>query len=214
MHGGAAAIADRDFPADCADASGQFLRRFQALGRRRKSHDRNANRIRVGLLFVRTLRRLLVGDDCKAHPGQPVTGRQRAAGRRRRAGFSKVLIASGVGDTLAEIAKQVPVPTLVLGWLIAAAFRVATGSATTAITAAGGIVGVIVADDPEIHRELLVLSLGAGSLTLSHVNDGGFWFVKELFSLTVAQTLRTWTVLETVLSLVALVVILILNFFL
>jgi gluconate:H+ symporter, GntP family len=125
------------------------------------------------------------------------------------AGFSKVLIASGVGDTLGNLAKQVPVSTLVMGWLIAAAFRVTTGSATTAITAAGGILSVMVVDDQAINRELLVLALGAGSLTLSHVNDGGFWFVKELFSLTVQQTLKTWTVLETVLSLVALVVILI-----
>ena len=124
------------------------------------------------------------------------------------AGFSKVLIASGVGESLAELAQQTPLPTLVLGWLIAAAFRVATGSATTAITAAGGIVSVIVADDQTINRELLVLALGAGSLTLSHVNDGGFWFVKEYFGLSVQQTLQTWTVLETVLSLVALAVIL------
>jgi len=127
------------------------------------------------------------------------------------AGFSKVLIASGVGDTLGNLAKQVPVSTMVLGWLIAAAFRVTTGSATTAITAAGGILSVIVVNDQTINRELLVLALGAGSLTLSHVNDGGFWFVKELFSLTVQQTLKTWTVLETVLSVVALAVILVLD---
>jgi GntP family gluconate:H+ symporter len=128
------------------------------------------------------------------------------------AGYSKVLIACGVGDALADLARQVPVPQLVLGWIIAAAFRVATGSATTAITAAGGIVAVMIADDPNVHRELLVLALGAGSLTLSHVNDGGFWFVKELFSLTVQQTLKTWTVLETVLSIVALAVVLFLDF--
>ncbi len=127
------------------------------------------------------------------------------------AGFSKVLIASGVGDSLAELAQQVPLPTLVLGWLIAAAFRVATGSATTAITAAGGIVSVLVVGDERINRELLVLALGAGSLTLSHVNDGGFWFVKEYFGLSVEQTLRTWTVLETVLSMVALAVILLID---
>ena len=127
------------------------------------------------------------------------------------AGFSKILIASGVGQTLADLTQQVPLPTLVLAWLIAAAFRVATGSATTAITAAGGIASVFVKDDPTIHREFLVLALGAGSITLSHVNDGGFWFVKEYFGLTVPQTLKTWTVLETVLSLVALVILLLLD---
>ncbi|QDV25600.1 GntT/GntP/DsdX family permease [Aureliella helgolandensis] len=128
------------------------------------------------------------------------------------AGYSKVLIACGVGDTLASMAQQIPVDTMILGWLIAAAFRVTTGSATTAITAAGGIVSVMVAGDASINRELLVLALGAGSLTLSHVNDGGFWFVKELFALTVPQTLKTWTVLETVLSLVALLIVLLLNY--
>lgn len=127
------------------------------------------------------------------------------------AGFSRVLIASGAGDALAELAQQVPLPTLALGWLIAAAFRVTTGSATTAITAAGGILSVMVGDDATVDRELLVLALGAGSLTLSHVNDGGFWFVKELFALTVQQTLKTWTVLETVLSIVALAILLLLD---
>lgn len=127
------------------------------------------------------------------------------------AGFSKILIASGVGDTLAQLTGQLPLPTLVLAWLIAAAFRVATGSATTAITAAGGIVSVMIAGDNSINRELTVLAMGAGSLTLSHVNDGGFWFVKEFFGLTVQQTLKTWTVLETVLSLAALGVILALD---
>ncbi len=123
-------------------------------------------------------------------------------------GFSRVLIASGVGEALAGLTEQVPLPSLVLAWLIAAAFRVATGSATTAITAAGGIVAALLVDDSAINREFVVLALGAGSLILSHVNDGGFWFVKELFGLTVEQTLKTWTVLETVLSIVALVVIL------
>jgi GntP family gluconate:H+ symporter len=127
------------------------------------------------------------------------------------AGFSKVLIASGVGITLGKLAVQVPVSTMVMAWLVAAAFRVTTGSATTAITAAGGILSEMVSNDHAINRELLVLALGAGSLVLSHVNDGGFWFVKELFSLTVKQTLQTWTVLETVLSIVALAVILLLD---
>lgn len=123
------------------------------------------------------------------------------------AGFSRILIASGVGQTLADLALQIPLPTLVLAWLIAAAFRVATGSATTAITAAGGIASAIVVQQPDLNREFLVLSLGAGSLTLSHVNDGGFWFVKEYFGLSVTQTLKTWTVLETMLSIVALIIV-------
>jgi GntP family gluconate:H+ symporter len=128
------------------------------------------------------------------------------------AGFSKVLIAAGVGQTLAELTSQLSLPPLLLGWLLAAAVRVATGSATTAITTAAGLVAALVQQDASIDRELMVLAMGAGSLTLSHVNDGGFWFVKEYFGLTVEQTLKTWTVLETVLSVVALAWIVLLDF--
>ena len=80
-----------------------------------------------------------------------------------------------------------------------------------AITTAAGILAPIVAVKPGTNLELLVLSMGAGSLTLSHVNDGGFWFVKEYFNLTVTQTLKTWTVMETVISIVALVLVLALD---
>jgi GntP family gluconate:H+ symporter len=128
------------------------------------------------------------------------------------AGFSKVLIAAGVGQTLAELTSQLSLPPLLLGWLLAAAVRVATGSATTAITTAAGLVAALVQQDASIDRELMVLAMGAGSLTLSHVNDGGFWFVKEYFGLTVEQTLKSWTVLETVLSVVALAWIVLLDF--
>ncbi|MCA9193589.1 MAG: hypothetical protein KDB03_17575 [Planctomycetales bacterium] len=127
------------------------------------------------------------------------------------AGFSRVLIQSGVGEILANLISNVPLPPMVLGWLIAAAFRIATGSATTALTAACGIVASWLEKDPSIDPNFMVLALGSGSLTLSHVNDGGFWFVKEYFGLSVEQTLRTWTVLETVMSLVALAILVILD---
>jgi len=71
--------------------------------------------------------------------------------------------------------------------------------------------GPILALRPETNRELLVLAMGAGSLLLSHVNDSGFWFVKEYFGMTVAQTLRTWTVVETGIGVVAIVLILACN---
>lgn len=126
-------------------------------------------------------------------------------------GFNRVLVASGVGDAIAALAKGLPVSPLLLGWIVAALIRVATGSATVAITTAAGILAPIVLQTPGLNLELLILAMGAGSLVLSHVNDGGFWLVKEYLNLTVAQTLRTWTVLETVISIVALIFILLLN---
>lgn len=126
-------------------------------------------------------------------------------------GFNGVLLASGVGDAIKTMVADMPVSPLILGWLAAALIRVATGSATVAITAAAGMLAPIVAVKPGTNLELLVLSMGAGSLTLSHVNDGGFWFVKEYFNLTVTQTLKTWTVMETVISVVALVLVLMLD---
>lgn len=126
-------------------------------------------------------------------------------------GFNGVLIASGVGTAIADMVKDLAVSPLILGWVAAALIRVATGSATVAITTAAGILAPIVAVKPGTNLELLVLSMGAGSLTLSHVNDGGFWFVKEYFNLTVTQTLKTWTVMETMISVVALVLVLALD---
>ncbi|MBI1177047.1 permease DsdX [bacterium] len=122
--------------------------------------------------------------------------------------FSKVLIYSGTGDAIAAIAKSAPVSPLILGWLVAALIRVATGSATVAISTAAGILAPVTINVPGINLELLVLAMGAGSLILSHVNDGGFWLVKEYFGLTVQETLRTWTVMETVISVTALALIL------
>jgi GntP family gluconate:H+ symporter len=101
---------------------------------------------------------------------------------------------------------------LLLAWLIAAAIRVAVGSATVAITLAASLILPLAATSPGTNRELLVISLGAGSLILSHLNDGGFWFVKEYFGMTVTQTLKSWTVMETIISVVALVLVLALDF--
>jgi GntP family gluconate:H+ symporter len=125
-------------------------------------------------------------------------------------GFNGVLVASGVGKAIADSASRLPLSPLLLGWLVAALIRVATGSATVAISTAAGILAPIVAQTPGVNLELLIIAMGAGSLILSHVNDGGFWFVKEYFNMTVPQTLKTWTVVETVLSVVALLLTLLL----
>jgi GntP family gluconate:H+ symporter len=126
-------------------------------------------------------------------------------------GFSKVLDASGVGNAVAALGKQSGLSPMLLGWLTAALIRIGTGSATVAITMAAGIVAPMAAATPHLNRELLVISMGAGSLILSHVNDGGFWFVKEYFGLNVTQTLKTWTVMGTIVSVVVLGLVMILN---
>lgn len=126
-------------------------------------------------------------------------------------GFKQVLIASGAGDVIGHLAAQSGASPLVLAWLVAGAVRVVTGSATVAVITGAGLVAPLVPHYPGVSRELLVLATGAGSLMLSHVNDAGFWLVKEYFRLSVAETLKTWTVMETLISLVALPLILALS---
>lgn len=126
-------------------------------------------------------------------------------------GFSKVLQATGADLAIADIAKSLPFSPLVLGWLVAALIRVAVGSATVSITLAAGLMAPILAQHPNTSPELLVIALGAGSLFLSHLNDGGFWFVKEYLNLSVPQTLKTWTVMESLIALVALLLTLLLQ---
>ncbi|SFJ14205.1 gluconate transporter [Paenibacillus sp. UNC496MF] len=125
--------------------------------------------------------------------------------------FKQVLIDSGVGSAIAAIATSAHVNILFFAWFIAALIRVATGSATIAMTAAAGIVAPILAQTPGANVELTVLATGAGSLILSHVNDAGFWMVKEFFNISVPQTLKSWTVMETILSVVGLMLILLLS---
>ncbi len=115
-------------------------------------------------------------------------------------GFNRVLIESGVGKAIADVALGSQASPLLLAWTVAALIRVATGSATVAMTTSAGIVAPIAAATPGAHAELLVLATGAGSLVLSHVNDAGFWLIKEFFNMTVQQTLKTWTVAETIIG--------------
>ena len=126
-------------------------------------------------------------------------------------GFSRVLNASGVGEALADVGRSLHMSPLLLGWLIAGMMRVAVGSATVSVTTAASIMLPIVTHDPHINKELLVLSMGAGSLVLSHVNDGGFWLVKEYFGMDIPQTLKTWTVVETGIAVMSISLILIVS---
>ncbi len=128
-------------------------------------------------------------------------------------GFKQILIESGVGTTIAQMSENLSLSPLVLAFLIAGLIRVATGSATVALTTAAGIISPIIDHMSGVNLELLVIVTGAGSLMLSHVNDAGFWMVKEYLGLNVKETFKTWTVLETLLSFIAFGGALILNVF-
>jgi gluconate:H+ symporter, GntP family len=123
-------------------------------------------------------------------------------------GFGRILIDSGVSKVIVDLAVSANVPLLLLAWLLAALMRIATGSATVAMTTAANIVAPIALKSPGTSVELLVLATGSGALILSHVNDGGFWLVKEYFNMSVPQTFRTWTIVETIISVAALMLVL------
>ena len=118
--------------------------------------------------------------------------------------FKQVLVDSGTSQYIVDVLAGFDTNPIFIAWVIAAALRVTLGSATVAAITAAGIV-LPLAQAGAASPELLVLATGAGSLTCSHVNDTGFWLFKEYFGLTVPQTLRSWTVMETVVSLVGLV---------
>jgi Gnt-I system high-affinity gluconate transporter len=124
--------------------------------------------------------------------------------------LKQVLTDSGVSEYIASLMRQSGFSPLFLGWLIAAVIRVCVGSATVAgLTAAGIIMPVVSAGG--VNAELMVLSIGAGSLMLSHVNDTGFWLYKEYFTLSIKDTFRTWTVMETIIGISGLIGVMILN---
>ncbi|MET9264063.1 gluconate:H+ symporter [Amycolatopsis sp. NPDC004079] len=123
-------------------------------------------------------------------------------------GFKQTLVDAGVGDVITSLSKGAHLSPLLLGWLVAVAIRLATGSATVATVSAAGIVAPLAATLDPTHNALLVLAIGAGSLFFSHLNDAGFWLVKEYFGMSVGQTLKSWSVMETVISVVAIALIL------
>jgi GntP family gluconate:H+ symporter len=126
-------------------------------------------------------------------------------------GFKQMLVDAGVGDVIGSYAKDSGISPLILGWLVAVGVRLATGSATVATITAAGIVSGVAAGLDKPTLALLVLAIGAGSLFFSHVNDAGFWLVKQYFGLTVGQTIKSWSVMETVISVVGLVCVLLLS---
>lgn len=126
--------------------------------------------------------------------------------------FKQVLIDSGISNYIVNLMKDAHISPILLAWSIAGALRVALGSATVAGLTAAGIAAPLVTQTGA-NAELLVLATGAGSLLFSHVNDTGFWMFKEYFNLTIGQTFRSWTVMETIVSVVGLIGCLVLDIF-
>jgi Gnt-I system high-affinity gluconate transporter len=124
--------------------------------------------------------------------------------------LKEILLVSGVSKEIASYLGGLPIHPLVLGWMMAAIIRVCLGSATIAgLTAAGMIYPLVAAGG--VNANLMVLSIGAGSLMFSHVNDTGFWLFKEYFNLTVKETIRSWSLMETIVSVTGLAGVMILN---
>lgn len=119
-------------------------------------------------------------------------------------GFKQTLVDSGVGNVVAQWIEGAPLSPLLAGWLVAVFIRLATGSATVATITAAGIMVPVAEGLSPTHTALLVLAIGAGSVFLSHVNDAGFWLVKEYFGMTVGETFKTWSLMECIVSVVGL----------
>jgi GntP family gluconate:H+ symporter len=128
-------------------------------------------------------------------------------------GFKQVLVDTGIGTLLADWAKDANISVLLLAWVLAVLIRLATGSATVATITASSLMIGLVEGLSTGETSLVVLAVGAGSLFFSHVNDAGFWLVKEYFGMSVGQTIKTWSLMETVLSVTGLVVVLTLGAF-
>ncbi|MEQ8154302.1 MAG: gluconate transporter [Clostridiaceae bacterium] len=126
--------------------------------------------------------------------------------------FKQVLVDSGVDKYIAQIMQSTHISPLILVWLIAALLRIALGSATVAGLTAAGIAAPLVATTG-VSPELMVISAGAGSLIFSHVNDPGFWMFKEFFNLDMKETFASWSVMETIISVMGLIGVLVLNIF-
>jgi Gnt-I system high-affinity gluconate transporter len=124
--------------------------------------------------------------------------------------LKQVLIDSGVSEQIASQLNGIHVHPLVLAWLIAAIIRVCVGSATVAGLTTAGIIAPLILPT-HANPNLMVLSIGAGSLFFSHVNDSGFWLFKEYFNLSIKDTIRTWSAMETIIALVGLIGVLLLN---
>jgi GntP family gluconate:H+ symporter len=126
-------------------------------------------------------------------------------------GFKQVLIDTGIGTKLAEWATAANISVILLAWVLAVLIRLATGSATVATITASSLMLGLIEGMSAGEVSLIVLAVGAGSVFFSHVNDAGFWLVKEYFGMTVGQTIKTWSIMETILSVAGLAFVLLLG---
>ena len=124
--------------------------------------------------------------------------------------LKQVLVDSGVSKYIGELLSQSSLSPLFLGWLIATILRFCVGSATVAGITTAGIVLPLVTGGL-VQPELMVIAIGSGSLMFGHVNDGGFWLFKEYFNLSIKDTLKTWSVMETAIGISGLVGVLLLS---
>ncbi|GAB3906701.1 gluconate:H+ symporter [Larkinella knui] len=125
--------------------------------------------------------------------------------------LKQIFIDSGTSKYIGFLLQGVDISPLLLGWAIAAVIRVCVGSATVAGLTTVGIILPLIQNQTNVKPELMVLAIGSGSLMMSHLNDGGFWLFKEYFNLSIKETLQTWTVMETIVSIVGLLGVLALN---
>jgi Gnt-I system high-affinity gluconate transporter len=125
--------------------------------------------------------------------------------------LKQVLVESGVSNEIGNILKELPLNPLVIGWLAAAVIRICVGSATVAGLTTAGIIAPMV-QQTGVNPELMVLAIGSGSLMFSHVNDPGFWLFKEYFNLSIRDTIRSWSMMESIVSVVGIIGVIILNF--
>lgn len=126
-------------------------------------------------------------------------------------GFKQILVDTGIAKLLANGITGSSVSPLLMAWLVAVVIRLATGSATVATVTAAGILEPVAATMPSTHAALLVLAIGCGSVFFSHVNDAGFWLIKEYFGISVGENIKSWSLMETVLSVCGLLLVLLVS---
>ena len=125
--------------------------------------------------------------------------------------FGQVLEDSGVGTSIVHLADQFSLSALLMGWIVAALLSISTGSATVGIVGATNLLFPLIQADSSINVELLTIAIGSGSLFFNYVNHGGFWLVKESFGMSMGETFKTITIVQSIVGLCGLVMVLLLN---
>lgn len=126
--------------------------------------------------------------------------------------LKQILIDSGISLEIAGLLRGLTIEPLILGWLMASVIRVCVGSATVAGLTTAGIIAPLMAGWPGTDPNLMALAVGAGSLMFSHVNDAGFWLFKEYFNLSISQTIRSWSMMETIVAICGLIGVMIIHY--